>query len=189
MYSYFGNPFLRSSCAAHKHCCTTCRRAIPPSPATIPTILTLNNLSLIKLRLGQVEELVCSRMKYSRLYVILLHLVLSAKSVYIFWPGLMALAPHAAPSLHPTHPTICVPHITIYPCPLHCRGETGWENKTGNILLWRIIITAALSVLSKRIITLYTITTSVQWNYKYWVTQFSKYPCCGVWFLLRYHLV
>ena len=161
----------------------------PLTCVTSETILTLNSLSRIKLRLGQVEELVCSRMKYSRLYVILLHLVLSAKSVYIFWPGLMALAPHAAPSLHPTHPTIYVPHITIYPCPLHCRGETGWENKTGNILLWRIIITAALSVLSKRIITLYTITTSVQWNYKYWVTQFSKYPCCGVWFLLRYHLV
>ena len=48
------------------------------------TILTLNSLSRIKLRLGQVEELVCSRMKYSRLYVILLHLVLSAKSVYNF---------------------------------------------------------------------------------------------------------
>ena len=47
-------------------------------------ILTLNSLSRIKLRLGQVEELVCSRMKYSRLYVILLHLVLSAKSVYNF---------------------------------------------------------------------------------------------------------
>ncbi len=44
-------------------------------------ILTLNNLSRIKSRLGQVEELVCSRMKHSRLYVILLHLVLSAKSV------------------------------------------------------------------------------------------------------------
>ena len=48
------------------------------------TILTLNSLSRIKLRLGQAEELVCSRMKYSRLYVILLHLVLSAKSVYNF---------------------------------------------------------------------------------------------------------
>ena len=47
-------------------------------------ILTLNSLSRIKSRLGQVEELVCSRMKYSRLYVILLHLVLSAKSVYNF---------------------------------------------------------------------------------------------------------
>ncbi len=47
-------------------------------------ILTLNNLSRIKSRLGQVEELVCSRMKHSRLYVILLHLVLSAKSVYNF---------------------------------------------------------------------------------------------------------
>ena len=65
------------------------------------TILTLNSLSRIILRLGQVEELVCSRMKYSRLYVILLHLVLSAKSVYIFWPGLMALAPHAAPFTTP----------------------------------------------------------------------------------------
>jgi hypothetical protein len=48
------------------------------------TILTLNSLSRIKSRLGQVEELVCSRMKHSRLYVILLHLVLSAKSVYNF---------------------------------------------------------------------------------------------------------
>ena len=47
-------------------------------------VLTLNSLSRIKSRLGQVEELVCSRMKYSRLYVILLHLVLSAKSVYNF---------------------------------------------------------------------------------------------------------
>ena len=33
---------------------------------------------------GQVEELVNARMKHSRLYVILLHLVLSAKSVYNF---------------------------------------------------------------------------------------------------------
>ena len=41
-----------------------------------PIILTLNILSQIKLRLGQAEDLVCSRMKYSRLYVILLHLVL-----------------------------------------------------------------------------------------------------------------
>jgi hypothetical protein len=33
---------------------------------------------------GQVEELVNTRMRNSRLYVILLHLVLSAKSVYNF---------------------------------------------------------------------------------------------------------
>ena len=68
------------------------------------TILTLNTLSPIKLGLGEVEELARSRMKYSRLYVILLHLVLSAKSVYNFWPGLMALAPHAAPSTTPALP-------------------------------------------------------------------------------------
>ena len=51
---------------------------------TDESILTLNSLSRIKSRLGQVEELVCSRMEYSRLYVIPLHLVLSAKSVYNF---------------------------------------------------------------------------------------------------------
>ncbi len=46
-------------------------------------VFTLNSLSRIKSRLGLVEELVCSRMKHSRLYyVILLHLVLIAKSVY-----------------------------------------------------------------------------------------------------------
>ena len=56
----------------------------PPMRAMRMIILTLNSLSRINLRLGQVEELVCSRMKYSRLYVILLHLVLSAKSVYNF---------------------------------------------------------------------------------------------------------
>ena len=55
-----------------------------PAHAILTIILTLNSLSRIKLRLGQAEELVCSRMKYSRLYVILLHLVLSAKSVYNF---------------------------------------------------------------------------------------------------------
>jgi hypothetical protein len=57
--------------------------AVLPARVT-RNILTLNSLSRIKSRLGQVEELVCSRMKYSRLYVILLHLVLSAKSVYNF---------------------------------------------------------------------------------------------------------
>jgi hypothetical protein len=57
---------MRNSCALHL------------------TILTLNTLSSIKSGLGEVEELASSRMKYSRLYVILLHLVLSAKSVYNF---------------------------------------------------------------------------------------------------------
>ena len=76
-------PILHPSCALAK-------TGIPiPSKhvvtcARLTIILTLNSLSRIKLRLGQVEELVCSRMKYSRLYVILLHLVLSAKSVYNF---------------------------------------------------------------------------------------------------------
>ena len=52
---------------------------------------------MIKKVCGHVEELVNTRMKHSRLYVILHHLVLSAKSVYNFWQGVMALAPHAAP--------------------------------------------------------------------------------------------
>ena len=61
------------------------RKSVDPHARAMKLIiLTLNSLSRIKLRLGQVEELVCSRMKYSRLYVILLHLVLSAKSVYNF---------------------------------------------------------------------------------------------------------
>ena len=67
---------------------------------------------------GQVEELVCSRMKYSRLYVILLHLVLSAKSEYNFWPGLMALAPHTAPqpNLPPTNPIHNPKHTHLTLC-------------------------------------------------------------------------
>ena len=53
-------------------------------------------------------------MKYSRLYVILLHLVLSAKSVYNVWPGL--IAPHAAlPQTlsPPTGPSPAIPIVHI----------------------------------------------------------------------------
>ena len=90
---------------------TTIHLIMPPMRAILPIILTLNSLSRINLRLGQVEELVCSRMKYSRLYVILLHLVLSAKSVYNFWHQVwwrLRLMPPPNPFYPPIPPPLVI---------------------------------------------------------------------------------
>ncbi len=91
------------------HCTTLC---------VVSIILTLNSLSWMKSWLGQVEELVCSWMKHFKLYVIILHLVLSTKSVYNFWPGLMVLAPHATPFHPPSTPS--PPKKTLNECDCRC---------------------------------------------------------------------
>jgi len=53
---------------------------------------------------GQVVELLSTRVKYLRVYVMPFYLVLRIKFIYNFWPGLIALAHRAAPPL-PCSPT------------------------------------------------------------------------------------
>ena len=65
---------------------------------------------------GQVEDLVNAQIKYPRLHVIPLLLVLIAKTFHKFWTVVMALAPHDASPLPRTHPiqTLVLNHLNTY---------------------------------------------------------------------------
>jgi hypothetical protein len=72
------------------------------SPTSNMRILTFPISQLLMQGCGYEAELLNTWTKYSRVYVIPHHLVLSIKSGYNFWPGVMALVPHA--SLPPPPP-------------------------------------------------------------------------------------
>lgn len=59
---------------------------------------------------GQVVELLSTRVKYLRVYVMPFYLVLRLKFIYNFWPGLIALAHRAAP------PPALFSHIPVSSC-------------------------------------------------------------------------
>ena len=99
------------------HLCPHCHYSYLPSTA----------MQMIIQVCGHVEKLLNTWMKYSRVYVIPHHLVLSAKSVENFWQGVMALAPHAAPT-PPSPPPIPFPQPPLVDLGMRKIQMSHWMN-------------------------------------------------------------